>query len=80
VSPPDTVVSIAIVEPGDTSLEAVEAIWMTFCRHIHFFATRDEAARWAAGRGDIAILTLDEAYQLGRQLTSRLLDEASSRL
>ncbi len=76
VTPPEAVVSIPIVDPGDTTLGSVEAIWTTFCRQIHFFATREEAARWAAGRGDIAILTLDEGYRLGRQLTSRFLEQA----
>jgi alkylmercury lyase len=76
VNPPEAVVSIAIVDPGDTTLGSVEAIWTAFCRHIHFFATREEAARWAAGRGDIAILTPDEGYQIGRQLTRRFLDQA----
>jgi alkylmercury lyase len=75
VSPPEAVLSIAIVD-GDTTLTAVEAIWMTFCRNIHFFATREEAVQWATERDDIAILTPDEGYQLGRQLTRRLLDEA----
>lgn len=76
VSPPEAVVSIPIVDPGDTTLGSVEAIWTTFCRQIHFFATREEAVRWAAGRGEIAILTLDEGYQLGRRLTSRFLAQA----
>ncbi|MGH7374848.1 MAG: organomercurial lyase [Candidatus Rokuibacteriota bacterium] len=73
VSPREAVVSVPIVDPGDTTLGSVEAIWMTFCRHIHFFASREEAARWAAARADIAILTPDEGYQIGRQLTSRFL-------
>lgn len=76
VNPSGAVLSIAIVDPRDTTLETVESIWTTFCHHIHFFATREEAARWAADRGDIAILTADEGYQLGRQLTSRLLAQA----
>lgn len=71
VNPPEAVVSIAIVDPRDTTLGSVETIWTTFCRRIHFFVSREEAAQWAAGRGDIAILTPDEGYQLGRQLTSR---------
>lgn len=76
VSPPAAVVSIVIVDPHDTALGSVEVIWTTFCRHIRFFVSREEAARWAAGRGDIAILTLDEGYRLGRQLTGRLLAQA----
>ncbi len=76
VNPPGAVVSIAIVDPNDTTLGSVQTIWTTFCHHIHFFATREEAVRWAAGRGDIAILTPDEGHQIGRQLTKRFLDQA----
>jgi alkylmercury lyase len=76
VYPPEAVLSIAVVD-GDTRLTSVEAIWMTFCQSIHFFATREEAVRWAAGRDDIAILTPDEGYELGRQLTRRFLDQLS---
>ncbi len=73
MTPPEVALSMPIVDPGEATLETVQAIWMTFCRHIHFFATREEAAKWATGRGDFAILTPDEGYQLGRQITSRLL-------
>jgi alkylmercury lyase len=76
VDPPEAVVSIAIVDARDTTLGSVETIWTTFCRHIHFFLSRGEAVQWAAGRGDIAILTPDEGYQLGRQLTSRFRAQA----
>ena len=76
VSPPEAVLSIAVGE-GDTRLTSVEAIWTTFCQNIHFFATREEAVRWAAGRDDIAILTPDQGYELGRQLTRRFLDQLS---
>jgi alkylmercury lyase len=75
VKPREAVVSIPIVDPGDTTLGSVEAIWTTFCRQIHFFASREEAERWAAPRTDVAILTLDEGYRLGRQLTSRFLEQ-----
>jgi hypothetical protein len=37
----------------------------------------EEAKRWAAARNDVAILTPDEGYRLGRQLMSRFLDQAS---
>jgi alkylmercury lyase len=76
VYPPEAVLSIAVVD-GDTRLTSVEAIWMTFCQNIHFLATREEAVRWAAGRDDIAILTPDEGYELGRQLTRWFLDQLS---
>jgi len=77
VNPAEAVVSIPIVDPGDTTLGSVEAIWTTFCRQIHFFASREEAKRWAAARNDVAILTPEEGYRLGRQLTGRFLEQAS---
>jgi hypothetical protein len=55
---------------------SVEAIWMAFCQHVHFFAARDEAERWAAGRDDIEILSLDEGYRLGMQLWTKVLAAA----
>jgi alkylmercury lyase len=75
VSPAEAVISIAIVDPDGAALATVEAIWRTFCRQIHFFAAREEAERWAAGRGDIAILTPDEGYRIGRLLVSRFLGQ-----
>ncbi|MGH7320299.1 MAG: organomercurial lyase [Candidatus Rokuibacteriota bacterium] len=76
VTPPETVVSIALVDPDQAVFGSVEAMWMTFCHHIHFFKSREEAARWAAGREDLAILTPDEGYRIGRQLVSRFLAAA----
>lgn len=73
VDPAGAVVSIVIVDPDDANMGSVEAIWGTFCHHTFFFASREEAERWAAGRDDIEILSVDEAYELGRQLSSRFL-------
>jgi len=76
VSPAGAVVSMVIVDPKQDDMASVEAIWNTFCEHIHFFASREEAERWAAGRGDIAILTVDEGFDLGRQVWSKVLSYA----
>ena len=76
VSPAGAVVSIVIVDPKQEDMASVEAIWNTFCEHIHFFASREEAERWAAGRDDIAILTVDEGFELGRQVWSKVLPYA----
>jgi alkylmercury lyase len=73
VDPAGAVVSMVIIHPEDANMGSVEAIWGIFCHHIFFFASREEAERWAAGRDDIEILSVDEAYQLGRQLSSRFL-------
>ncbi len=73
VDPAAAVVSIVIVDPNDANMSSVEAIWGTFCHHTFFFDSREEAERWAAGRDDIEILSVDEAYELGRLLSSRFL-------
>ncbi len=73
IHPVGAVVSIVIVDPGEVNLGSVEAIWGTFCHHIFFFASREEAERWAAGRDDIEILSVEEAYELVRLLSSRFL-------
>jgi alkylmercury lyase len=62
VNPAGAVVSLVLVDPSREHLASVEAIWSAFCNHIHFFATRDEAERWASGRDDIAILSVEEGF------------------
>lgn len=73
VAPAGTVVSIAIVEPDAAYLSSVETIWGTFCHHIFFFASREEAEQWAADRDDIEIVSVAEGFELGRLIASRLL-------
>jgi alkylmercury lyase len=73
VHPVGAVVSIVIVDPDQTNMGSVEAIWGTFCRHTFFFAAREKAKRWAAGRDDIEILSVEEAYQLVRLFSSTFL-------
>ena len=73
VSPADAVLSIVIVSPTEQHMASVEAIWNTFCRQIHFFTSVKQAEQWAAGRDDIEIVTVHEAFQLGQQLWSRVL-------
>ncbi len=77
VSPAGAVVSLVLVDPSREHMASVEAIWSTFCDHIHFFATRDEAEQWAAARDDLAILSVDEGFELGRQMWSRVLADAA---
>jgi len=73
VDPAGTVVSMVIVDPADADMASVEAIWGAFCHHNFFFASHEEAARWAAGRDDIEILSVEEAYELVRLMSSRFL-------
>jgi alkylmercury lyase len=75
VSPAGAVVSLVLVDPSPEHMASVEAIWSAFCRHIHFFATRDEAEGWATGTGrdDIAILSVDEGFAWQRPIWSKVL-------
>lgn len=73
VTPSGAVVSIVIVDPDNADTSSVEATRGTFCCHMSFFASRDEAERWAVGRDDIEILSVDEAFALSRQMSSRFL-------
>ena len=72
VDPAGAVVSIVIVDPDEANTGSVEAIWGAFCHHI-FFASHEEARRWAAGRDDIEILSVEEAHELMRLVFSRVL-------
>jgi alkylmercury lyase len=78
VDPAGAVVSLVIVDPEAADVSSVEAIWGTFCHHIFFFASRDEAEQWAAGRDDIEIVSVEDGFELGRQLASTFLDQAAS--
>ena len=74
-------VSLVLVDPSREHLASVEAIWSAFCRHVHFFATRDEAERWASGTGrdDIAILSVEEGFAWQRPIWSEVLLAAAAR-
>ena len=76
VSPASPVISIVLVDPSRENMASVEAIWSTFCDHIHFFAAREEAEWWATARDDIAILSVDEGFALGRRVWSTVLADA----
>ncbi len=70
------VVSIVVIDPDKADMSSAQAIWGTFCHHIFFFASREEAEQWAAGRDDIEILSLDEGFELGKQFWSKVLTYA----
>jgi hypothetical protein len=40
----------------------------SFCGRIHFFASEEVAAQWSSTYADIAVFTLDEAYQIAYAL------------
>jgi len=73
VAPSGAVISLALVDPEQENMSSVQAIWNAFCRHIHFFATREEAEVWVNGREGIAIVTVEEGFSVGSQLWSKTL-------
>ncbi len=73
VDPPDAVVSIVTLDPSKVDTSSMEAIYGNFCQQIHFFASREEAERWAAERENIDILSVEEGYELGKLAFSKLL-------
>lgn len=76
VSPAGAVASIVIVDPSRDDMASAEAMWSAFCDHVHFFADREEAEQWAAARGDIVILTVDQGFEPGRQVWVKALATA----
>ena len=76
VSPANAVVSIVTLDPSKVDVSSLEAIYRNFCEQIHFFASREETARWAADREYIDILSVEEGYELGKLVFSELLTYA----
>lgn len=42
-----------------------QKVIQTFCNYVHYFASRESAERWIAGRNDIVLLSASEAFQVG---------------
>ncbi len=77
-SPAGAVVTIVSLDPSVHDADSVDAIWRNFCHQVYFFPSRKEAEPWAAGRDNINILTVDDAFELGKQAFSKLLGYARS--
>ncbi len=75
VYPPSAVLSYILIDPFQSDLASVQALWGAFCCHIHFFASLEEAEQWVDGRTDIAILTVEEGFALGRRMWSKALPD-----
>ena len=74
--PETSVVTIVNIDPDVHDVSSMEAIWGNFCHQVFFFPSRDEAEEWASGKNNIEVLTVDEAYELGRLAFSDLLQYA----
>ena len=44
----------------------------SFCHRVHFFATQDAGARWAAEHEGTTLLSAEEAFELGRAMSKRI--------
>lgn len=71
--PAETVISIVTMDGEPQDICSIEGIWSSFCNQVDFFASRGEAEAWAEDRGNIVILSLEEAYELGKRTFSKLL-------
>lgn len=56
--------------------EMSDEIVTSFCRFIHFFASRDSAARWRARNPGTVILSIEEGFRLGRLRNQEQFKEA----
>jgi alkylmercury lyase len=76
VSPADAAMTFVLVDLDQDAMRTVEAVWAAFCTHVHFFASPVAAECWAAGRDDLAVLSVEEGFALGQDVWAPLLNEA----
>lgn len=74
--PETAVVSIVNLDAGDQDTCSVESIWSKFCQQVYFFPARQDAEAWAEDQENISILSVQEAYELGKRKFSKLLSYA----
>lgn len=73
LQPPGTVVSM-VVPDGPFGFDVIES----FCHRVLFFASEASGARWTAEHEGTTLLSVAEAFQLGRRLTQRIAPDMSS--
>jgi alkylmercury lyase len=77
---------VAYLEPGNAvisiiipaSSEVCCNIRNAFCNHVNFFSSPEAATRWLSEHENGVILTVREAYQVGRILAEYLYQESSN--
>ena len=74
--PETAVVSIVTLGIGHQDASFVETLWSNFCHRVYFFPTEQEAEGWAEDKENISILSVEEAYELGKRTFSKLLSYA----
>lgn len=80
VEPESANVSFTIPTGEQRGVETVEDVWMVFCHHLLYFASRQEAETWAAGREGmrLAALPVREAFALSERAFGDIAREARS--
>lgn len=68
IIPAGAYITIRTADPAPDDVASVQQIWGSCCSQSHFFASREEAERWVAGRDTIAVLTVDEGLERCRQM------------
>lgn len=77
IDPAGAVLTLPVVDPETLDTSCLEAVQGALCHPTLFFASREEAEQWAAGRDDIEILSVAEGYELGRIPAARFLADAA---
>ena len=67
ISPSGTVMSV-VVPDGPFGYDVIES----FCHRVLFFASEETGARWIAEHPDTTLLSVAEAFEVGRALTARI--------
>jgi hypothetical protein len=73
VDPAEAVATQRVPDRDQVDLSTKDGIWGTFCHHNLFFPNQPLAEEWAAGRDDIAILSMPDAFAAGRDMAEALL-------
>tara|TARA_B100000614_G_scaffold260028_1_gene285920 strand:+ start:5334 stop:5993 length:660 start_codon:yes stop_codon:yes gene_type:complete len=73
VHPSATAVSFPLIDPEDADMSSPEAIWGSFCHRIYFFASQEEGEQWAAQQGNIAVVSVEEAFAFTTALWAKVL-------
>lgn len=69
VSPSGAYISFVVPEVEQRGgIETVEDVWMVFCHHLLYFASKEEATDWAEQRDGqpVALLAASEAFRLAK--------------
>lgn len=73
IAPQTAVITWSMRSKNEFDLGSVEAIWRTACHHSYFFTAPEHAARWAAGRDDVAIVPIEDGFTVARAFAEELL-------